>query len=631
MNPHPRLYTTRAELARLRESSDLPLLRSAAAALARQAEEYASSLALTYEPGVHNALLNRAREMQGRVVTLLVRWRQTGEARFRAAAMDHLRAMASWEHWSWDAWLYSDPVFDHWYDLSYGENALTLALAYDWLHDTLDAEERRLLVEQARVRGLEPFVNVVETRPSPAGYLQGTWFGSATSNWNTVCAGGAGMLALAMHEEFPALADRVLALAEDSMRPYFEGLRGTNGGWVEGIGYWNYGHCYGFRYLLSHENATGRPHPFLALPGVRETLSFPMDFAPNGQFCSFPDVNTWSPMAWHYKAAVHLGRSELIPLLDTYPREFGNGGWPEAAEFLTLHPRSSPAATAGPALPGGEVVARIYPAMDWAILADRLPEPRLYMAIRGGSTDDPHAMVDVLSFQVVVGREKLIHNYSNEGGEAYMHTTFSQRRNDIFENSQPAKNVPIINGVGLPDHARVDTQPVTVGGHRGFRLESTRAYGELWPDKPMVEFAARLFLMLGTDAFLIVDRIELPQTGRAEVRMHSFAELEAREAGFLLRGKRETLRVVYTCDVPANTATAVACPTRPERGANVLRWCTLSRTHRQITMATLLVPGEAPAELRLRGGGERLRVQASGGDWRSEFELSPHLESVAAG
>ena len=626
MTPHPRLYTTRAELDRLREPVELPILQRAAAEMSRQAEEYAGTLELKYNPDTHNALLVRAREMQARVVTLLVRWRQTGETRFRAAAMDHLRAMAAWEHWSWDAWLYADPDFHHWYDLSYGENATTLALAYDWLHETLTREEHSLLVEQARARGLEPFVSVVEQRPSPNGYLQGTWVGSPYSNWNTVCAGGAGMLALAMSEEFPELAERVLALAEDSMRPYFEGLRETNGGWVEGIGYWNYGHRYGFMYLFSHTNATGRPHPFLSLPGVRETLSFPMDFVPNGQFCSFPDVNTWSPLSWHYKAAVQLDRPELIPLLDTHAArsKFG-GAWPEAAEFLTLHPRISVPSAA--AAPSGQGVAKLYPRLDWGILADRLPDPQLYMSIRGGSTDDPHAMVDVLSFNVVVGSEKLIHNYSNEGGEAYMHTTFSERRNDIFENGQPAKNVPMINGVGLPDHARVDTRPVEIGGQPGFRLEATTAYGFLWPNKPLVEFAARLFLMLDRKAFLILDRFELPQTGRTEARMHSFADVAEQEThGFLLRGRTEALRIVYACDAPAKTATAIACPTMPERGANVLRWCTLSRTQKQVTMATLLVPGDAPATLRLADDGKRLQVEAAGEGWRSEVSTSLRLE-----
>ena len=108
--------------------------------------------------------------------------------------------------------------------------------------------------------------------------------------------------------------------------------------------------------------------------------------------------------------------------------------------------------------------------MDWAVLADRMPDPHLYMALRGGSTDDPHAMVDVLSFQIVVGSEKLIHNYNNRGGDEYMQTTFSQRRNDIFEMGQPAKNVPFLNGVGLPVHARVDTRGR--GGRRASRFSS---------------------------------------------------------------------------------------------------------------------------------------------------------------
>src|SRR5262249_32551499 len=133
------------------------------------------------------------------------------------------------------------------------------------------------------------------------------WFGHAQSNWNTVCAGGAGMLALAMLDEADDSVAReareVLARTERSIVPYFKELRRSDGAWPEGTGYWNYGMRYGFMYLLSHERAMGRPHPLLRQRATLQTLEFPLLLCPNAVPCSFGDVNSWAPMSFHLGVA----------------------------------------------------------------------------------------------------------------------------------------------------------------------------------------------------------------------------------------------------------------------------------------------------------------------------------------
>ena len=130
----------------------------------------------------------------------------------------------------------------------------TLALAYDWLAGELSAEERAFFVETAHTRALQPYL----ARNGVPG--EEMWYyRHPNCNWNTVCNGGAGMLALALGELLPESAD-VLALVEAGVRHYFEFMQ-EDGAWPEGIGYWGYGHRYGYWYLLSHERATGHSHP----------------------------------------------------------------------------------------------------------------------------------------------------------------------------------------------------------------------------------------------------------------------------------------------------------------------------------------------------------------------------------
>ncbi len=109
LTPHPRLYVSPERLARLKQKPDHPVLAAAAREVARLAAGFLGSTAIEYDPTGHNALLIRARMMQTRVLTLLVRHFQTDEARYRSAALRHVRAMARWKYWSWITMRQKDP------------------------------------------------------------------------------------------------------------------------------------------------------------------------------------------------------------------------------------------------------------------------------------------------------------------------------------------------------------------------------------------------------------------------------------------------------------------------------------------------------------------------------------------
>src|SRR5262245_57111148 len=121
MNAHPRLYATPAQLKRLRKPAT-GLLAASAKDVAKAADEFVASTDLKYDPTLHNSLLIRGREMQGRIITLLVRWMQTGKAKYRDAAIRDIIAMGNWEYWGWESWIAGDTRPDAEFDLSYGEN-----------------------------------------------------------------------------------------------------------------------------------------------------------------------------------------------------------------------------------------------------------------------------------------------------------------------------------------------------------------------------------------------------------------------------------------------------------------------------------------------------------------------------
>ena len=611
--PHPRLYASRKQLERLRVTPDHPLLAAAARKVARDAAEYVLGAAFTYNEATHNAHLIRARMMQNRIVTLLVERFRTGRPRCRDAVVRHVEELERWTHWSWIAARKNQNHPNDIFDLSYGENSATLAIAYDWLYDALSKPERARLVELARRRALIPFLKNTGKK------TRAWWFGKPDSNWNTVCAGGAGMLALAMYEEAPE-AREVLKRAEVSIAPYLRHLQATSGGWPEGIGYWNYGMRYAFMYLLSHENATGRRHAGLRQPATKASLYFPFDFCPQGVPASFGDVNSWSPLPFHYAVAERLGCRDLLAQLDeaSTRAQARSQLWPDAAELLVFHPRKAPLRVARPV---AAPCAKLYRGLDWGILADRWPAPNLYLSIRGGTTKVPHSHRDLLSFHLVADGEKMVHNI---GVEEYLDSTFGSRRFELFETMPASKNTLLINGVGISGDSTVKTELVRRGGLRGIRIDATEAMGKS-RDGNAAAFCGRLFLLLGADAALLVDRIETKFPARMETRLHTQARVKLGKDGALLTGQRAKLGVAYASNVPSVLCTAQVAPTLPGKGASLLRWCTKTCGQTAVTFATLFARGAEAAEVRVRVKGQALRIETIVGKRTISLLLSARL------
>ncbi len=585
LSDHPRLYLQPNNVL---TDSDHPFLEQCLERIRQDADRFATVPEWKVDSKRHNAHLVRAKRNQARILTLLVRWKQTGRERFRRAALQHVEQMGQWQYWSWIAWRKNDPAPDAIFDLSYGENSATLAIAYDILHDTLSAYERTMIVG---IAGKHSFASgSLHCRPDAA-----HWFARPDSNWNTVCAGGLGMLCLAMYEDIPQAAE-ILPMVENSIAPFMHRLDRTDGGWPEGIGYWNYGMRYAFMYLLSHEAATGQPHPLLALEGVRKTLSFPIDFSPNGRPCSFGDSNRWRPLPFHHAAASRLERDDILvgidSLLDT--EAIAKSCTPDAAEWVILH--SECPAQCKPA--AGENVIKLYRGLDWGLLADRLPAPNIYLSVRGGSTNAPHTHLDLLSFHCMIDGELLLTNVNDA---EYLDTTFSPRRNEIFEISPASKNTLLINGIGIEANSALDSTSIVESGDiKGFRLDATSAMGVSRDGERATEFCGRLILMLGERAFIVIDRVLLPHPGRIESRMHSPARVQTTKQDALIRGKAAKLRVVYDCNVPALLQTARPARTTPGSGEmTTLRWCTGRELFRDMTMAALLCPGDDAATVEI--------------------------------
>ncbi|MCF7853357.1 MAG: hypothetical protein K9N51_01055 [Candidatus Pacebacteria bacterium] len=585
-NSH-RLLVSRTRWQRLKTLPDNPVVRRAAKLLDEQVEIWTNNFDIPIDRTAHNWHLLRARHAQKRVVSLLVQYGRTGDRTFRDAALEYIRIMAGWDYWSWITWREDNPEPNAIFDLSYGENSLTLALAYDWLAAELTLEERSLIIDTARQRALVPYIARNGTEGEESWYYR-----RPDSNWNTVCNGGAGTLALALGDACPESA-RVLELAEEGVRHYFEFMQ-EDGAWPEGIGYWGYGHRYGYYYLLSHERATGRPHPLLERPGSRNTLRFPLLFSPNGVPASFGDVNRFFPLPFHYAAAVRCGMPDVLVEVDRRfnrllvetpncedPKQIGKSStWPTLAELLLFHP--------GETVPREAVCSwpcvSVQKGLEWSYLADGWPRPSLYASVRGGTTKAPHTHQDLTSVTIVVGEEALIAPISTR---EYIDTTFYDgRRFELYENAAASKNVFMVNGVGLPQPATVSTEQLAGNGWDGVLLDGTDAAVFGTP----VHAYGRVVLMLHKRALLILDRVTLRNPGQAEARFHSEFQIQAANNSAQIQGASERAHMAFAASVPAVLVQGMGLPTCYEQKPEaVLRWMTQGRFPDSL-LVTLITP-----------------------------------------
>jgi hypothetical protein len=528
-----RLYLGPEQYARLRHRDRTPAMRDAAERAIAVADAALADASCTVDETGHNWHLIRARCCLRNVLSLLVAYRMGGDRRHRAGILDQVRRMGAWPQWSWILWKQGDADQNATFDLSYGENSTTLAIAFDALRDELSADESRMFLDIARTRSFVPYL------ARNGGETKSWYYGFPLSNWNTVCNGGAGLLALAIGDALPE-SRRVLELVEPGIAPFFTML-GDDGAWPEGIGYWNYGMQWGFMYLLSHERAARRAHPLLERAQTRATLDFPLLFSPNGVPCSFGDVNKFAPLPIHYAAAERFGRWDLIAELDRrrVPAESMDGHRAVDAELLLLHPGERPEATGG-----RQPTIALMADLEWGYVADRMPSPSLYVSMRGGTTKAPHTHDDLLSFFLVVNRERMIDNVPIDD---YFDSTFGPRRFELYEASAASKNTVFINGVGIRRDATVTTAIVRGDGCEGFRMDATAAMGL----DPATGFCGRVLLLFRGAGVLVIDRFELPHPGLVESRLHTFSSVDQLPMEAWVRGASESLHLSFAASRPS--------------------------------------------------------------------------------
>lgn len=236
-------------------------------------------------------LLNTSRDLVQRSSALGIAWHLSGEERFFTALIRDIDAVCSFEDWH--------P--QHFLDTA--EMTAAVAIAYDWLYNDLDPERRKNWREAIVNLGLLPSLDGDQ------------WWDRGHNNWNQVCHGGLVMGALAIAEDEPDLAERIITRAK---RNYVTGMAAyaPDGVYPEGPSYWTYGTSYTIMMAAALETAMGTTWDILEQPGFRESFIYRMHAdGPTGRPVNYADAGEW----YSAPSVMHMWMAKYDPSLAAFP------------------------------------------------------------------------------------------------------------------------------------------------------------------------------------------------------------------------------------------------------------------------------------------------------------------------
>ncbi len=325
-------------------------------------------------------LLDKSREAIRRIFFLSYAYRITKDEKYLKRAEKELLAISAFKDWN-------PPTF-----LDVAEMTLGVAIGYDWLYDYLSPASRSLIKEAILKKGIEPSLH-----PKNNGWLK------AEHNWNQVCNAGMVYGALAIYEDQPELAKKIINRAIDavviSMKDY-----GPDGAYPEGASYWGYGTSFNVLLISALEKLFKTDFALSEMPGFIKTAGYMQNMTgPIGKNFNYSDSReNGGPNPAMYWFANKLKDPSLL--------------WIERSRLKELNIKSSnnrllPAILLWGSNIGISNITAPKPLM-WvgkgknpvALMRTSWKDSTaIYVAIKGGSASVNHAHMDIGSFIMDAG------------------------------------------------------------------------------------------------------------------------------------------------------------------------------------------------------------------------------------
>ncbi len=568
LKPHPRLWVPDDTILNLKDKLHTPYLRSAAARILADADWLVDLEPISQKEVRTNQ--QGTRLIASHLKCLTSAYVLTREQKYRAAAMRHLANILTWRHISCEANINTPVERKMFFCLSYGEHAADVALMYDIFQPDITPAEMKVFDAVLDRFYLWQALRAYEDKP--------WWVNKSWSNWNGVCAGGMGMLALAFYDDRPEVR-KLIPFVETSLAHYFQSYIDNGGGNHEGTGYWNYGMHYAVRYLLSYERATGRKHPAFDIPELGKSLHFPVDFSG----MNFGDNDGWHPAGFYFMMADRVNLPDAAMRAATFLMQEVPPAPAPATRPRFSQTTSADILYAADFIPSDEAIqqlkaerlqekhpmARVYEGLGWGILMDDTAFPTLRLSARGGSSKiTGHGHMDLLGFKCAINGEVMI-----EDQKGWMpKIAFTGRGHHLYSRSAAAKSTIFVDGLSPAENMTCKTTEVISGeGLLGIRIDATGIYMPMWGRS----FIGRLFLLVDRAYWLVID----VAPGRSlESRFHTYADLETGDNWALLRKGNEKLMMTFASLDGSTLQLSLGTPENAVPQTKIMRWISTGPT-----------------------------------------------------
>jgi hypothetical protein len=194
--------------------------------------------------------------------------------------------------------------------LDVAEMTMAMSIGYDWLYDGLSKEDRAAIRDAILHKGIEQSLD-----PKYSGWL------TVEHNWNPVCNAGMTYGALAIYEDSPALAKKIINRAIEDVVFAMKDM-GPDGNYPEGYGYWGYGTSFNVLLISALEKAYGSDFGLNEMPGFLKTGGFlenmtgptniPFNFSDVGESGGVEPAMFWFAQKNHDPSLLWVERSRLL-------------------------------------------------------------------------------------------------------------------------------------------------------------------------------------------------------------------------------------------------------------------------------------------------------------------------------
>ncbi len=335
---HPRLLFTHDSFGLFQVGINTdPWLNSRWKLLEEKAQKLLDQPLTPYRKDRHR-LLRACQQAGEHILTLAIAYHVTGKHQYALRLWQELENVCT----QWPDW-------NPYHFLDTGEMAMAVSVAYDWLYDNWNPEQKRILETALMERALKPILeDYLDLPRERASGMRPGWLGYR-NNWSLVCSGGCMMAALAICDQEPAYLERcalVLGLGIQEI----EGVLATyapDGGCIEGPAYWGYAARY-LAYLVSSlQSAAGSDYGLLNTPGLMTTGAFPIAMlGPGGMFnfsdaapsdCLQPEILWFAKQFRHPEWAAMYRTQKASDNGETLIKELLFGGQEQPGDLKTDH------------------------------------------------------------------------------------------------------------------------------------------------------------------------------------------------------------------------------------------------------------------------------------------------------